>query len=92
MIDNTVYVLLATFNPDPDPIPSECWTFSDLAAADDFLRGWAKDFLYVNNLPDAELVAVFRNAGAHILLFECELDGEGGDELEPFMRVPEHVS
>ena len=51
-----IFVLLATFDPDPDPIPNEIWAFSRQAEAENFLRGWSEDFLGgyshdVNDLP-----------------------------------------
>ena len=42
--------------------------------------------------PDAELVAAFRKMGAHVHLYECQLDGGGGDEVVPFEYAPERVS
>ena len=55
--------------------------------AEDFLGGYTHD---CDNLPpDSELVAAFRAAGAHVHLFACHLDGEGGEELIPFERIPE---
>jgi hypothetical protein len=80
----TIFVLLATFDPDPDPIPNEIWTFASQAAAESFLRLWSKDFLW-SLPPDAELVAGFHRMGADVRLYECRLDG-GGDELVPFER------
>jgi hypothetical protein len=92
-----IFVLLATFF-DPDPIPNEIWTFSDQAKAENFLKGWAEDFLGgythdANDLPaDAELVAAFRNAGAYVYLYRCHLDlvdGGSSEELRLFERAPE---
>jgi hypothetical protein len=89
-----IFVLLATFGPDPDSIPNEIWAFSDQAAAESFLRGWSADFLGgfthdVNDLPpDAELVAAFRNAGARVRLYACRVDGSS-EELVPFEYATE---
>ena len=96
-MSETIFVLLATFDPDPNPIPNEIWAFSDRAAAESFLRGWSEDFLGgysrdVNDLPpDIELVEAFRNMGARIHLYECRLDSGQliGDELVPFERALE---
>lgn len=90
----TIFVLLATFD-DPDPAcPNEIWAFRRQVEAESFLRSWSGDFLGgythdVNDLPpDAELVEAFRNAGAHIHLYACSLDGDS-DELVLFERAPE---
>jgi hypothetical protein len=90
-----IFVLLATFDPDPDPIPNEIWAFRHQAEAESFLRGWAEDFLggYSHDCddlpPDAGLVAAFRAMGAHIHLYECHLSGGSSDELVLFERAPE---
>ena len=82
MSENTFYVLLAQFDADPDPIPSEIWAFRHHVEAEDFLRHWSFDFLGgythdVDNLPpDDELVAAFRSAGAHVHLYACHIDGD----------------
>ena len=92
-MSETIFVLLATFDPDPDPIPNEIWAFTRQAEAENFLRGWSEDFLggYSHDVhdlpPDAELVAAFRNMGAHVHLYQ--IDGGSGDELVPFERAPE---
>jgi hypothetical protein len=44
MSESSVFVLLATFNPDPDPIPNEIWVFPDQAAAESFSGIGAKLF------------------------------------------------
>ena len=98
MSESSIFVLLAIFDPDPDPIPNEIWAFSCQADAENFLRGWSEDFLGgyshdVDDLPaDAELVAAFRNMGAHVHLYECHLDlvnGGSSEELMLFERAPE---
>jgi hypothetical protein len=89
----TIFVLLA-IDTTPDPAPNEIWTFSDQAAAENFLRGWSEDFLGgythdIDNLPpDAELVAAFRTMGTRIHFYECDLDGNS-EELIPFERTLE---
>jgi|GraSoiStandDraft_16_1057320.scaffolds.fasta_scaffold167871_3 hypothetical protein len=88
MSKSSVFVLLATFDPDPGPIPNEIWVTSDQAAAENFLRSWSEDFLY-RLPPDDEIVAAFRDAGARVHLYECDLDGGGGDEVVPFERAPD---
>ena len=97
-MSETIFVLLAQVAPDSDgPIPNEIWTFRRQAEAENFLRGWAEDFLGgythdVNDLPDdAELVTAFHNAGAHIHLYQCHLDGGSSDELALFERASEAV-
>jgi hypothetical protein len=93
MSENSIFVLLATFD-DPDPAyPNEVWTFRRQAEAESFLRGWAEDFLggYSHDVddlpPDAELVEAFRAMGAHIHLFECHLNGGSSEELLLFERA-----
>jgi hypothetical protein len=51
------------------------------------LGGYTHD--YDDLPPDAELVAAFRSAGAHIHLCECHLDGGSSDELMLFECAPE---
>jgi hypothetical protein len=97
MTTKTIFVLLATFDPNPDPIPHEIWTCSSQVEAEAHLRTFFEAMLGDNygigNMPpDDELVAVFRAAGTHIHLFECPLDRSSGDELVPFERVPELLS
>ena len=93
MSESSVFILLATFDPDPDPIPNEIWAFRRQAEAESFLKGWSEDFLGgyshdVDNLPpDAELVAAFRDMGARLHLYECHLDGGSSEELMLFERV-----
>jgi hypothetical protein len=93
MSENSVFVLLA-IDANPDPAANEIWVFTDQAAAENFLRGWAEDFLGgythdVNNLPpDAELVAAFGNAGAHIHFYRCHLDGGSSEAVALFGRAP----
>jgi hypothetical protein len=88
-----VFILLATFDPDPTR-PHEIWAFNRQTDAEEFLRGLAKDYLggYTHDAddlpPDAELVAVFRNADVEIHLYACHLDG-GSTEIVPFARAPE---
>ena len=95
MIDNTVYVLLATFDPDPDEVPHEVWVFPTQAAAEKFLRGWSEDFLggYSHDVddlpPDDELVAAFRAMGAHVHLYQCPLTIGSSEELVLFERGPQ---
>ena len=72
-MSETIFVLLATFD-DPDP--------TGLGRS-----GHTHD---VNDLPaDAELVTAFRNAGAHVHLYQCHLDGGSSNELVLFERAPE---
>ena len=96
----SIYVLLA-IDTNPDPASNEIWTFTSQTAAENFLRGWSKDFLgghshAVDNLPpDCELVAAFRDMGACVHLYQCDLGGGSGDELVPFdepSRRPDHVA
>jgi hypothetical protein len=92
------YVLLAEFDPDPDPIPNEIWVCSSLGEAEAHLRTFSEAMLsgYTHDIdnmpPDTELVAAFRAAGTHIHLYECPLDRSSGLELVPFERVPEFLS
>jgi len=95
MSENSVFVLLATFD-DPDPSqPNEIWAFTCQAEAENFLRGWAEDFLGgyshdAGDLPaDAELVAAFRAMGACVRLYQCHLDGGSSEELTLFEHAPE---
>jgi hypothetical protein len=88
-----IFTLLATFD-DPD-VPHEIWVFRRQVEGENFLRGWAQDFLGgfshdANDLPsDAELVAAFRVRGAHVHLYRCDLDGGSSDELVMFERASE---
>jgi hypothetical protein len=86
--NNIVFVLLAIdTNPGP-AAPNEIWAFPSQAEAENVLRDWSQDFLYSRDLPDAELVKAFRNAGARIHLYACSLDGDS-EELVPFERESE---
>jgi hypothetical protein len=95
MTENNIIFVLLAIDTNPDPASNEIWAFRRKDEAEKFLRGWAEDFLGgythdVDNLPpDAELVTAFRNAGAHVHLYECHLDGGSREELTPFERAPE---
>jgi hypothetical protein len=95
MTDIFVLLAIATTTVDHDPAPNEIWLFRDQAAAENFLKLWSETFLGgyshdVDNLPpDAELVAAFLAMGTHVHLYQCHLDGGGGEELTLFECAPE---
>jgi hypothetical protein len=80
----TVYALHVEF--------TNHWAFNNLAAAENFLRSFAEDFLVGYTVdevpPDHELIAAFNQASALPRIYACKVGG-GSEEIIPFARAPE---
>ena len=90
----TTYILYVEFT---DHANREIWAFETLERAEDFLRGFAGDFLLAHptvdnpleELPhDGALVAEFNRANAYPRIYVCEVGGYSGEEITPFAQAP----